>query len=71
MGGRFFSRGFEVDPETGALDYRQRTGRSTVEKGELLATIVLGVAGTNGKDVFGEKIVVGKPKSAKLIAWNW
>jgi len=62
----FFSSGFKVDPKTGSVDYRQRTGRSSVAKNELLATIVAGVPGKNGKDVFGEPIQVEKPVPAKM-----
>jgi hypothetical protein len=64
----FFSSGFKVDPKTGAVDYRQKTGRSSVEKGELLATIIDGKPGKNGKSLFGEAIQVAKPNNAKLSA---
>ena len=62
----FFSTGFKVDPETGSLDYRQHTGRSTVAEGEHLATIIPGEPGLDGKNVFGEKIPALKLKTAKL-----
>jgi hypothetical protein len=64
----FFNTGFKLDSETGMVDYRQRSGRSSVEKGELLATILPGKPGKNGKTVFGDAIQVSKPKAAKLTA---
>jgi hypothetical protein len=62
----FFSTGFKVDPDTGSIDFRQKTGRSTVSNGELLATLHDGQMGKDGKDVFGEKISVLKPQNPKL-----
>jgi uncharacterized protein (DUF342 family) len=63
----FFSTGFQVDPDTGRVDYRKQKGRTTVSNGELLATIIPGVAGQDGKNVFGDNIPVAKPTVAKLV----
>jgi hypothetical protein len=64
----FFNQGFYVDPETERVDYRQRRGRTSVESGELLATLVRGTKGKDGTDVFGKPIPVDEPQLPKLQA---
>ncbi|MBI2422936.1 MAG: DUF342 domain-containing protein [Candidatus Hydrogenedentes bacterium] len=65
-GADYFSQGFVVDPETGAMDYRQRIARTTVAQGELLATLVPGVEGKEGRDVTGKTVKPGKVKVPRI-----
>ncbi len=64
----FFSKGFYIDPETGAADYRRLTAEVNVGEGDLLATISAPVAGKEGRDVFGHVVPPREPKEAQLRA---
>lgn len=64
----FFNPGFEVDEETGRINFRRRIGKRNVAQGQLLATIVEPVKGTNGVDLMGNVVRVRQPKRAKLRA---
>jgi len=64
--GDFFNDGFVVDETTGAIDYRQRAARTTVENGQLLARILPPIPGTDGVDVFGNTIPAGEPRPALI-----
>jgi uncharacterized protein (DUF342 family) len=46
----FFAQGYEIDPETGMMDYRKPKAKKNVEAGQLLATIVLPKEGEDGID---------------------
>jgi uncharacterized protein (DUF342 family) len=50
----FFGGGFSVDPDSGRINYRQRTASQEVAEGELLATIVPGVPGEPGVNAMGD-----------------
>ncbi|MCE5228411.1 FapA family protein [bacterium] len=57
----FFGSAFVVDPVTGNIDYRRRSGQPAVESGELLARLIPLREGKPGTDVFGKRIPVGRP----------
>ena len=56
----FFATGFVVDPDTGVIDYRKRTAQPSVQKGQLLATLVPANPGQEGRDVFGKPVRAGR-----------
>lgn len=62
----FFNTGFEIDPHTGAADYRRRSAKVVVSEGQLLATILPPVEGGSGQDIFGRMIAAPKPKSVRV-----
>ncbi len=64
----FFKRGFHVDEATGTVDYRRRIARTSVEAGELLATVVLPISGQNGRDVYGRMVPAPKGFTPSLSA---
>lgn len=66
--GDFFRSGFVVDDETGSVDYRRRLEQRSVDGGQLLARVIPPQEGTNGRDVFGKSIPVGKPKQPHVRA---
>ena len=67
-GGDFFAAGFVVDPETGAIDYRQHSAQRTVEEGQLLARMFPPQEGKDGRDVFGKRIRVRRPRTVRIRA---
>jgi uncharacterized protein (DUF342 family) len=64
--GNFFDSGFQVDDETGAIDYRQHAAQVAVAKDQLLARLIAPCDGVEGHDVFGNRIPVAKAKAARL-----
>ncbi|MCX8065979.1 MAG: FapA family protein [Candidatus Hydrogenedentes bacterium] len=64
----FFAEGFEIDPETGAMDYRRPKAQRNLKEGQLIATIILPVEGEDGYNALGEVIPVQKPKPIRLRA---
>ncbi len=64
----FFQQGFEVDPESGTVDYRKRSAHLSVTEGQLLATLYPARPGTAGTDVFGKPIPPRKPRTIRLRA---
>jgi hypothetical protein len=66
--GNFFEKGYKVDADTGKIDYRSPLAETTVPEGKLLAILMPPQKGEPGMDVFGKKIDVKKPRSAKLNA---
>ena len=62
----FFAEGFEIDPETGMMDYRKPKAKLNVKAGQLLAIIILPKEGEDGVDVFGKVIPAQKPKPIRL-----
>ena len=62
----FFESGFAVDEETGAIDYRQRREKLSVEEGQLLARVTHPIEGQPGTDVYGKPVPSRKAKPAKL-----
>ena len=54
--GDFFTEGFHVDEETGAIDYRRHVAQSSVEVDQLLATIIPPKPGKSGYNVFGREV---------------
>lgn len=67
-GGPFFDEGFEVDPETGAIDFRQKAAQNEVVEGQLLATISPAEPGESGENVFGEIMQPPQPETVKIKA---
>lgn len=57
----FFRTDFQVDAATGRMDYRQRMASENVKAGELLATLMPGVAGAPGADVYGKSVPARSP----------
>ena len=66
--GDFFNTSFVVDEETGKIDYRRRTGESSIKEGDLLACIIPSVKGRDGRDVFGKKISMPPGKRPRIHA---
>ncbi len=64
----FFNPGFEVDEETGRINFRRRIGNRNVAQGQLLATVVEPVNGVNGVDLQGSVVRVRKPRRSKIRA---
>ncbi len=64
----FFAEGFEIDPETGAMDYRKPKAQRNLKEGQLIATIILPVEGEDGYNALGEVIPAPKPKPVRLRA---
>jgi len=62
----FFASGFEVDEDSGSVDYRVRQENLSVTELELLVTVSPPVEGTPGQDLFGQTIKVDKPKKASI-----
>ncbi len=62
----FFSEGWAIDEETGAIDFWEKIDNRNVQQGELLLTILDPIEGQAGEDVFGAPINVDKPKTAKI-----
>ncbi len=62
----FFSKQYHVDPESNRCDYRQMAAHNSVEKGELLVTVIPAKAGQDGEDVLGRPIKVRQPKNVRL-----
>jgi len=71
----YFAEGWYVDPESKRIDFRQRIAAPTVEKGELLATLVPPGTGSDGQDVYGAVIPARQGRRADLhcgrnIIWD-
>lgn len=66
----FFSTEFEIDPETGNVDYRSRLAKPSVVAGQLLARMIPPVHGTPGRDVFGRVLPAREPSEVSLVAAN-
>ncbi len=66
----FFKTGFEMDEETGTVDYRRRAAHRSVGKDELLATVYPPIEGKPGVDVFGKAIKAEKARLARLRKGN-
>ncbi|HPF69603.1 MAG TPA: FapA family protein [Candidatus Krumholzibacteria bacterium] len=64
----FFATGWEVDAETGAMNFWERAARGSVAEGEVIARLLPPVAGTPGLNVYGKPIGVGKPQQARMRA---
>ncbi len=62
----FFRTGFEIDPETDTVDYRERASHLSVEEGQLLATVYPARPGEPGIDVFGKAIAPRRPKTIRI-----
>ncbi|MEN6625164.1 MAG: FapA family protein [Candidatus Sumerlaeia bacterium] len=62
----FFDTGFMVDPATGRIDFRRRSGEPSVQAGELLARLLPAREGKAGTDVFGKRIPVGRPSQLRV-----
>ena len=66
--GEFYKKGFVVDPETDAVDYREKAADLSVAEGRLLATLYPPVEGESGIDVFGKTIEPRKPTTVRMKA---
>ncbi len=64
----YFSKGFLVDAQTGAIDYRKHVAQRSVKKGELLARIIPPKPGVDGRDVFGRRISTRRPGLPRIRA---
>lgn len=62
----FFKKGFEIDPVTGAADYRRKLAKLNVAAGQLLATVIPPVPGESGRDLLGKNIPAEKARRAIL-----
>ena len=62
----FFAEGWEVDKETGAIDFWAKCESRSVVAGELLVTLHHPIDGVPGLNVFGNEIPVSKPTKVKL-----
>jgi hypothetical protein len=67
-GGDFFSHQFVEKDATGSVDYRQFRSNPSVAAGQRLLTIIPGVAGVDGADVFGKRIAAQRLKSVRVRA---
>jgi len=61
--GDFFSEGFVIDEESGAIDYRKRVAQRTVHANQPLARMTPPREGVEGRDVFGKRLAVQRPKT--------
>lgn len=68
--GDFFKPGYEIDPVTGAADYRRPVAKVVVTDGQLLATVHPPVEGLNGHDVFGRAVLAPKPRAIRVRVGN-
>lgn len=66
----FFAKGFEIDPVTGAADYRRKLAKLSVVEGQLLATAIPPVPGENGRDLLGRTVPPEKARRAIIRAGN-
>jgi uncharacterized protein (DUF342 family) len=64
----FFAEGFEVDEESGQIDYWERAEHRAVVEGELLATLTIAREGEPGLNLQGNEIPVEKPRTDRLRA---
>ncbi len=64
----FFSAGFAVNEQTGAVDYRQPAAQLAVESGQLLAKVIPPTEGRDGRDVYGRPAAARKPNRALIFA---
>jgi hypothetical protein len=62
----FFVEGWEVDAETGAIDFWARLDNRAVTAGEWLLKLHPPVTGEPGLNVFGQKIAVGRPQKERM-----
>lgn len=64
----FFNPGFELNESTDRINFRRRLGNRNVAEGQLLATIVEPVKGTNGVDLLGNLVRVRQPRRSRIRA---
>lgn len=64
--GEYFKQGYYIDPETKRIDFRQKAGDPSVENGQLLVKVYKARKGKDGRNVFGKKIIVPRPKEVNL-----
>ncbi len=62
----FFAGGWEIDEDTGAIDFWAKCESRSVNNGELLVCLYHPIDGTAGLNVFGNEIPVTKPSKVKL-----
>lgn len=62
----FFTDGFKVDEETGAMDYWERLEDLSVHADDVLATVYPPIPGRPGRDLLGRTIKVDKPQKASI-----
>lgn len=62
----FFNPGFEVDEDTGRINFRRRLGNRNVAEGQRLASIIEPVKGTNGIDLLGNVVRVRQPRRSRI-----
>lgn len=62
----YFVEGWEIDPQTGAINFWAKLDNRAVTAGELLLKLHPPVPGEPGLNVFGAKIPVGKPLKERM-----
>jgi uncharacterized protein (DUF342 family) len=62
----FFRQGWEVDPETGSVNFWEHLERPGVVAGEEICRVIPPVPGKAGLTVFDQPITVRKPRAEKL-----
>jgi uncharacterized protein (DUF342 family) len=62
----YFVEGWEIDPQTGAINFWAKLDNRAVAAGELLLKLHPPVPGEPGLNVFGAKIPVGKPQKERM-----
>jgi len=66
--GDFFAKGFVIDQETGAIDFRERLAEDTVQKGDHLADYQPPTVGKDGITVFGQRVSAANGQAIKIKA---
>lgn len=62
----FFTQGWAIDEDTGAINFWERLERCAVREGESLLKLVHPVEGEPGSNVFGAEIAPAKPAKVKV-----
>jgi len=66
----YFAKGFSVDDETGAIDFRERLAEDNVHEGEHLADLCPPIPGEEGVNIFGQRIAVPEGQSMRVKTGN-
>lgn len=64
----FFATGFEIDEETGVINFREKLDNRSVVGEQLLARVYPAKIGTAGQDVYGNPLPVSAPERVRLRA---
>jgi uncharacterized protein (DUF342 family) len=71
----FFAKGYQIDPVTKRIDFKQKMERRSVEKDQLLVRVIPPEEGSDGVDVLGMPIKVPRAKKVELrggqhVVWD-